>query len=262
MRDDPYRLYAAFSGGEFMPFPISSCPCAVGRFFCSHVLAFLLIMRLVVAHGVDYDELGGLFEKTDEVKRAPVPVAFYYGRDAGSVRAESAALKGEIEGAGGGQGDGVAERLAAEEDDEHGVGAEVVNMSSEVDRMLKEGRARKAKRAAAGNAAATAKKLDIGMIEGYIDGHMAVATGDEFLELQDEVLERIHQLNQRGIIDGTGVLITEYNRIYADERQGRLAARGVDAWGGGPGLKVSDEVRPRTNSTEGEAKKRRFCAVS
>ena len=259
-RDESYRLYTAFAEGKFLPFPVSSCSCKVGRFFCCHVLAFLLLARLVVVHSVDHAELVDLFETTKEVRQSPLPVGYYYGRGAGTVRDEATAVKRELEGVGGGPANDDAER-AAEEEDETGSKGAVVDMCAEVDRILKEGRVRKAARGAAGDGNASAKKLDVGRAGEHIQSHMGTATSQPFTDLQDEVLERIDRL-AKGAMISKDALITEYASIYADERQARLHARGADAWRGGPGLNTSSEPRPRGADTHGETKKRRYCTVS
>jgi 5'-3' exonuclease len=256
-KDEPYRLHAAFLEGinEFIAFPISSCPCPVGRFFCTHVLAFLLLMRLVTTHDVEYEELAGLFEDTSTVKHEPIPVDFAYAREDG----DEATLRGEAL--------SLHRAMKADDEEELALATEldsdgdmVISLCSGIDQILDEARSRKQKR---GGSGASAMEVDVSMVRSGVQAHVDAQRGEEFTNYRDDVHERIQGLADLGKIDD-GTLICGFVRHDQSRRQSRLEARSADPFGGGPGERASGEPRPRreTYGPEAGGKRGKWCTLS
>ena len=83
MKNDAYivHLILAKDGDTFMPGPASPCNCPVGRLFCSHLLAFIVLIGMIqiLNENEDFDWfLSNMPEPVKSLHSLCIPFAYVF----------------------------------------------------------------------------------------------------------------------------------------------------------------------------------------
>ena len=83
MKNDAYivHLILAKDGDTFMPRPASPCNCPVGRLFCSHLLAFIVLIGMIqiLNENEDFDWfLSNMPEPVKSLHSLCIPFAYVF----------------------------------------------------------------------------------------------------------------------------------------------------------------------------------------
>jgi hypothetical protein len=228
--DRTYTVIIALSvSGEYINFPVSRCDCPNGTFFCSHMLGFLLILR-VIQQQLDWtlaDLASAMVAPVMVVSRMAIPFSLIYERSDKAMAEAEKKANAEIKAACMGgrkadddedEGDDDADEDAAMHEDARAKNKKSHDIRARVDEEMERAMQYAVQRGSSAKAE-TKHPID------HINEHNAkrVHRVQSHEDRQRQLL-RHERVNNIAAAEGYSMIFKQYSRFHSEERRDQIGA--------------------------------------